>query len=166
MSGWPTRLSLDALGPFPRKNFGGVRGDDATCLNDNYLNLLLWQMAGGNLMIPKAVIVFETVNDAAPTILEHREAWRPRADGAAPTPARTGEGVFTFTYPATVADMDGLEVSPGLKWVDQPSVQAAVADAVVRGRVISPSENVVTVNLYAAGVAADIPGSKILVVVR
>lgn len=164
MSGFPTRTSLSAFGTFPRKNFGGVRGDDLYCLNEEYLNLVCWQLGGMGLLAPKAMLVFETLNDAAPTVLAHFEAWRPRGDGPAPTPARTAEGVFTFTYLATVQDMDELDVSPGLQWVDQPSLQGAVVDAVIRGR--ATAENVVTVNLYAAGVAADLPGSRILVVVR
>lgn len=163
MSGFPTRHSLDGFGPHPRRNFGNVRGNDANCLNDNYLNLMHWQLAGANLMVPKAWFVFDTVNGADPTMIEHHEAWRPKDDGPAPTALRTGEGVWTFTYAATVKDMDGVDVSPGLRYAE-PSLQADTADAQLRAR--CTAENVVKVVLYQTNVAQDLPGSRILVVVR
>lgn len=163
MSGFPTRHSLDAFGPFPRDNFGGVRGDDKVCVNKEYLNLLFWQVAGAGLMVPKAWFVFDTVNGADPTIIEHHETWRPKDDGPAPTPVRTGEGVWTFTYAGTVADMDGAMVSPGLKYAEA-ALQADTADAQLRAR--CTAENVVKVVLYQTNVAQDLPGSRILVTVR
>lgn len=107
MSGFPTRPSLTSFGP-KRVNRSAVRSavHDAGA---DFANLVRWNLAGLGQSAPRAWVL-AGYSGGTFAIAAQGNAWQ----GAAPTPARTGAGVYTLTYAATYADADGVEVATNL----------------------------------------------------
>lgn len=98
-----------------------------------------------------------TVNGAAPTLSAHNAVWG-NSVPVAPTPARTGEGVVTLTYPATVTDDLGETHSVNFRgaWAEDENS----TDTRAKAKVTAP--NVITVYTFTtAGAADDNPGTTV-----
>jgi hypothetical protein len=121
---FPTRISRLALGPI-RLNRAPVT-DHEHYLSAEYLNLLLWQLAGMNACASRA---FAVVSSAG-LLLSSGEAWDPNSV-ALPTTARASTGVYTVSYAAQYANHLGELVTLDLVAADvtvqgvDPAIQAA-----------------------------------------
>lgn len=102
MPGFPLRMTRSMLGPDPI-NRKPVRNPEKE-LDAAIAKLMFWQLGGSSLLVPLADMVCTQAGTAIPVVASHVEAFRPNADGPAPTMGRTGAGVYTFAYPATHAD--------------------------------------------------------------
>lgn len=102
--GFPTRINRNALGP-KRRNRAPVR-NHVFYLDANYVNLLMWQVAGMGVCTPRATALV----DSDGTLLSSAEAWDPNAL-AVPTVAHPSTGVYTVTYPATVPNEDDTQIT-------------------------------------------------------
>ena len=102
--GFPTRISRDAFGPIPEDTKPVV--NPKRQLSAGIGNLMMWQIAGSGLMVPTARMIF-TVAAGVLTLAQHTEAFQPNA-GAAPNTARTGAGVYTFSFLANYPDEEGI----------------------------------------------------------
>ena len=107
MSGFPTRPSASSFGS--RRQDRSAPRSAIYDIGAAFVNLVRWNLAGLGQSAPRAW-VYASSSGSTPTIHAQGNAW----GGAAPTPARTGTGVYTFTYAATYADDDGVLVSPNL----------------------------------------------------
>jgi hypothetical protein len=107
MSGFPTRPSLTTFGA-KRVDRSAVRSaiHDASA---RLVNLLRAYVAGLGQSSSRAWALC-TVSGTTITLTAQGNGW----SGSAPTPLRTGTGVYTLTYAATVTDDDGEAVSPNL----------------------------------------------------
>lgn len=93
-----------------RSSFGVTREDRAATLNPKhafgarYANLVFWQTAGCNVTNPLAWVLVTS----AGTRSASGEAWNSEGDDTLrPTCAKSSTGVYTVTFAATYADMDG-----------------------------------------------------------
>lgn len=124
---------------------------------------------------PRGFVRFVTTNGAAPTDPAsnvHDALWG-SAVGVKPVVARTGEGIWTITWPATVDDELTLEdAALGGGETHTVNVRTAIAQATAVAGVLVhavaevTSANVVTVRGFtAAGTSDDIAGSTITVLI-
>ncbi len=146
MSGFPTRPSLTAFGP-RRSNARPVRNPQQQAGAD-FMNLLRWDVAGLGASCPRAWVLATFTGPTTIAVTAQGNAWH----GAAPTPARSGTGVYTFTYAATYVDDDSVAIVTNLLAV---KVSPRGSTARISGWEITDSR-IVTVYLFdAAGAAAD-----------
>lgn len=106
MSGFPARISRAALGP-TREDLIPATTEKHT-VSARFFELTFRQVVGVNLL--SALAGGLVVSDA---LASHEEAWNPNG-GAAPTFTKEGTGHYRAVYPATVKDLEGNDVSPGL----------------------------------------------------
>src|SRR4051812_24175431 len=66
------------------------------------LTAMMASVAMATRMMPRAYCTFST-NGATCTLIEHEAVWG-NSVSVQPTPARTSTGLFTVTWPASVAD--------------------------------------------------------------
>lgn len=101
MAGFPTRPSIDALGPEmidrarvvdPRKELDSAR-----------VNLLRWQVAGAGQVTPQAWVLAVFTEPSTIAIAAQGNAWR----GASPAIERTSAGIYVITYPVSAANERG-----------------------------------------------------------
>lgn len=78
----------------------------------------------------------------AMTIADHDAVW---GTSVAPTPARTSQGIFTLTWPATVADELDVNHSTNLRVGSLMSISGATA---LHVQVARTSATVITVRVY------------------
>lgn len=149
MAGFPTRPSLTSFGPV-RRDRSPVRSP-VLDVGMAFFNLVRWNLAGLGMSAPRAWLQ-ATYASSAITVTAQGNAW----GGAAPTPLRTGAGVYTFTYPETVADADGQAVTPNL-------LAAMVSPKAGANPLVSDwsiaSGRIVTVRLFRASTEAATDGS-------
>lgn len=108
MSGFPIRISANALGP-RMKNRGTARSP-VYDVSAERMNLMRWQIAGLSQTAPLAwVVVVFTAPDIV-TVVAHGNAWQ----GQAPKVERLATGAYLVTYAALVKDDDGIEVPVNL----------------------------------------------------
>jgi hypothetical protein len=62
------------------------------------------------LIAPRAVLV-GSYSGSTLTTKHQAEAWNPNNDQAHPTPARSGTGVYSYTFASTYKDEDGNDVT-------------------------------------------------------
>jgi len=108
----------------------------------------------------KALVQFLTAGASAPTLVAHEAQW---GVGVAPVLARTGVGVYTVTWPASVTDQLGVAQAPNLRFAF-PSTSGATAGTIIVGAYMS-APNVATVTLRdsTTGTAGDSSGFVISV---
>lgn len=111
MSGFPTRFLRSQLGPQLRNNYPVENPE--TDIGDATFNAAFWQIAGMNLVVPRATLV-ATWNGVGFDIGHQAEAWN--ADGAQlhPELARVGPGHYTYTFAPTYRDEDDVEIATAL----------------------------------------------------
>lgn len=128
--GWPLRIvrallpTMDELIPkeHPEQDVGG--GD---------FNLDWWQLAGANLVIPRAVLAAKYNTGTSAFVKSYQEeAWNVNSALAHPTLARAGAGEYSYTFAATYPDKDGNLVATVL---GEPDVRATKVLAVYADRV-------------------------------
>ena len=168
----PDISSLDDFGG-PMANYAPVT-DPTTDEDAKYRNRYACDVAMMGHSAPRGFVRFVTTNGAAPTDPTsniHDAMWGSTA-GVKPVVARTGEGVWTVTLPATVDDeLTAEPVAVGGGVTHTVNVRAAFAQAtpvagVLKHAVAEPTAaNVITVSGFLAdGTADDITGSTITVV--
>src|SRR5262245_28830433 len=104
MSGFPTRITANAMGP-RMKNRGAPR-DPERDVSAERMNLMRWQIAGLSQAAPLAwlVAVFEPPDSIK--LVAQGNAWQ----GSPPKLEQKGPGVYLVTYPLTVKDADDQDV--------------------------------------------------------
>jgi hypothetical protein len=107
MAGFPTRPSLTSYGA--KRQERTVVRSALLDIGMAFVNLVRWNEAGLGQSAPRAWALC-TVSGTTITVTSHGNAWQ----GAAPTPARTGTGVYTLTYAETYADADDVLQQPNL----------------------------------------------------
>lgn len=148
--------------------------DPTTDEDAKYRNRYACDVAMMGHSAPRGFVRFVAVNGAAPTdpsTYVHDAMWGSAA-GVKPIVARTAEGMWTVTLPATVNDeLTGEDASLGGGETHSVSVRAAIAQATAVAGVLkhavaeATSANVITVRGFLAdGTADDIAGSTITVV--
>lgn len=163
--------SIDSYGG-PKANYSVVT-DPTTDEDAAHRNRYVCDVGMMMLTAPRGFVRFVTANGATPSdpvSNVHAALWG-SAVGVKPVVARTGEGVWTVTLPATVGDdltLEGEELGGGV--THTVSVRAAIAQASPVAGVLKhavadvTSANVITVYGYLAnGTADDIPGSTVTV---
>jgi hypothetical protein len=149
MSGFPTRAGRDAFGPDPI-NSRRVRDPRRQLDGESTGRLMFWQLGGLGLISPLATIT-ATVVAASLALQTHAEAFQPRG-GAAPTPARTGTGVYTFTFIDEYPDEQGNDATLTIRG----GAAFALGATPLHGQIEVTSAHAVTVRFWdLAGSAAD-----------
>lgn len=152
MSGFPSRMGRLALGPLELRARRPTISPDQE-LSPEVAKLLFWQVSGVGLVAPLAGCL---VNGATGAVVSAWSAWRPDAQAAfaAPTPARTGPGVYSFAYAASYLDQDGTEVATALRAARVTPQSLTFFRAAQK---VDPDGRSVQVRTFdAAGVAADV----------
>lgn len=171
--GCPGISSLDDYGG-PKANYAPVT-DPTTDEDAVDRNQYVCDVAMMTHTAPRALVRFVTANGAAPTDPAsnvHDAMWGSTV-GVKPAIARTGEGIWTATWPAEVDDELTSEIAALGGGVEHTvNLRAAFAQATAVSGVLKhaiaevTSANVVTIRGFLAdGTADDIAGSTITVVV-
>ena len=143
MSGFPTREARGAFGP--TRQDSEPAPDETYALSAVFLNLLMWQVAGLALSAPKAWFLY---NGATDTMLASGgQAWNAGGANSPPSPTKNATGRYTFTFPSTVSDQDGVDVSPGLS-AAMATPQQLPASGMGVGQAIVSGGNVIDVRTY------------------
>lgn len=115
---FPTRPQLSDFGPITLLNAGAVRDPDRQATAEHW-NLIKNQVAGMGLLSPLVAVKFEAF-DPIGDILARSEVWNPQLQTggsfAAPVPERVSAGRYTLTYPETVPNHLGEEISLAFSW--------------------------------------------------
>src|SRR5690606_33961084 len=103
--GFPKRFTRDELGPelvnaYPVENVETDVGEDT-------FNAAFHQLAGMNLIVPRATLVAEWTG-AAINVLHQEEAWNAKREQAHPVAARAAAGHYTYTFAASYLDESGV----------------------------------------------------------
>lgn len=102
-----------------------------------------------------------TTSATTPTLVKHNAMWG-NGGGVAPVIARSGAGIFTVTFPATVTDPLGNSVTINLQDAHASIVGSSLAGFV---QCAVTAANVVTVYTFTTGFAVnDIAGTTVRVV--
>jgi hypothetical protein len=170
----PDISSLDDVGG-PKANYAPVTDpttdEDAVDRNRYVCDVVMMGHTA-----PRAFVRFVAVNGANPTdpVTNVHDAMWGSSVGVKPVVARTGEGVWTVTWPETVDDeLTAEDASLGGGEEHTVNIRVAIAQATpVIGGVLKhavaevTSANVVTVyGFLANGTADDIAGATITVVI-
>lgn len=154
MPGYPNKITRAALGP-TYVNSTKI-GNPAEEIDAAVFNLMAWQMAGLNLVAPRAVIIGQAEN-GQPILYKQWLSWDPNGALANTQFTRTGTGVYTWALPGsgTYADMNGNLVVFQADYVDV-SVMGATNRNVIAD--LDSDGNSGSLNCYQAdnGVAIDI----------
>lgn len=110
--GFPRRPLRSAFGP-KLTNAYPVEHPE-TQVGAQSFNPDFWQTAGMGLIVPRAIVIAKW-NGSAFDIYHQAEAWNPNGDQAHPVLARTGAGLFTYTFAASYLDEDGNEVPTDIR---------------------------------------------------
>lgn len=109
MSGWPSRILKSELGSTLR--------DPRTVEHPElewaarYIELLKHQAVGAALCASRVSLCAAwNTGTSAFDVYQQHEAWNPTGAVAHPVLARTSAGLYTYTFAATYADMDGESV--------------------------------------------------------
>ncbi len=108
MSGFPTRFLRSILGP-KFVNQSPVENPEGD-IGDRQFNAAFHQLAGMNLVVPRAVLI-ASHNGTAFQVAHQAEAWNPENAQLHPTPARAAAGSYSYTFAATYKDQEGVDVS-------------------------------------------------------
>ena len=113
MSGFPSRISRDTLGPeledlYPTDN-------PSTDIPAAAFNTMFHQVAGLNVAMPTRAVA---VVAAAGTVLHQGEAWNSNGDQAHPVIAKTGTGTYTMTFASSYLDETGSAVATSLLFAE------------------------------------------------
>lgn len=111
MSGSPLRPDRSSFGPTV---------EDTSPVKDarrqwaaRIANLVMWQVAGAGLVMPRVVLEFNA--QVGPTIVGRAEVWNPdrlsTGAYAPPTLTRQATGDYLVTYPTPVPDENGDDVA-------------------------------------------------------
>jgi hypothetical protein len=168
----PDTSSLDDFGG-PMSNYSAVV-DPTTDEDAKYRNRYACDVAMLGHTAPRAMCSFTAVNGAVPTDpsgFVHDALWGD-AVAVKPVVARTGEGVWTITWPSTVDDeLTAEDASIGGGETHSVNIRFAIAQATAVGGVLKhavaevTSSAVVTVRGFLAdGTADDIAGAIVTVV--
>lgn len=158
----------------PLNNYAAVT-DPTTDEDAKYRNRYVCDVAMMGHTAPRGFVRFTAVDDAAPTDPAsnvHDALWGSSVS-VKPVVARSNEGIWTVTWPATVSDeITAEDESIGGGETHTVNIRAAIAQATAVGGVLKhavaevTSSNVVTVRGFLAnGTADDIAGSTITVVI-
>lgn len=112
MAAFPTRTSVDGIGP-KMDNIGGTLNERRT-ISPRRANVLRWIAAGCSRSTNRAWCFVRYVSAAADGVVidtgSEGSAWQ----GAAPTVARTAQGIYTVTYAASYVNESDEAVAPNL----------------------------------------------------
>lgn len=106
MAGFPNRILRAALGAIFRDR--NPVEDPELELGAEFLNLLMHQATGAQLVCPKATLI---VDGATSVKSLQEEAWNVDHSQTHPTFVRASAGVYTYTFASTYLDMDGVAVA-------------------------------------------------------
>jgi hypothetical protein len=154
----PTSASLANYGG-QKINFAPVE-DPNTEYDQSELNQAFNDVAMMTRTAVRGFVRF-TTSATTPAIVTHYAQWG-NAAPVTPVVARTGTGVFTVTFPASVTDELGVSQSLLIR---ASAVHVEGNTFANSARCSATSSNVVTVYTAASGTAADIAGSTILVMI-
>lgn len=110
--GFPRRFTRDALGPTLRNTYP-VENPETDIGAEETFNPVFHQITGMNLVVPRAALVAEW-GGASFTLWHQEEAWNPKRSQAHPVLARTGAGLYTYTFAATYLDENGVAIPTAL----------------------------------------------------
>lgn len=113
MAGYPTILTRAAFGP--TREDDGIAPDDARYVGAYHFNLLFHQVAGMNILSPRAYLLLVSDGDDL-SIVEQGEAWAPDGGGAAPSYSSPGAGEFEFTYASSYTDQRGGSIATAFRF--------------------------------------------------
>lgn len=152
----PDADSLDTYGG-EMSNYLVDPVDPTTDLDASYFNAMACTVAMGSRMLPRCEVVF-TGHATTPVFTSFEAAWK-GATPTSPTIARTGTGVYTATFPATVNDELG----------DAHSVNLHRAWGQAEGSTgyhvqCSAAANVVTIRVFNSSFSANDAAGVTLVV--
>lgn len=157
-----TLPDADAISTFgaPYSNYGVDPVDPTTDLSAALFNKMAADVAMMSRMVRRCEVAFVGAA-SAPTVSSFEALWK-AATVTSPTTARTGSGVFTFTFPASVLDELGethvLNLTSAKAWAEGATAYHCQASA---------TGAVITVNVFdMAGAANDAVGATIRVVAR
>lgn len=156
----PSSDSLSSFGG-PKSDFLGIAAiDPTTDISAADHNAMAATVAMGSRMVPRCELRFTGIA-GTPVVSAFEAVWK-GATPTAPTPARTGVGVFTFTWPASVDDEIG-----GTHSVQLTSGWGFAEGATPYHVQVTPAANVLTVHVFTmAGAASDAVGAVIRVGAR
>lgn len=158
MPGFPLRFLRSALGP-ELIDSAPVENPE-TDIGARQFNLAFWQMAGANLIVPRATVVARW--DGSAFVIAHQaEAWNTEGAQAHPLLERQEEGSYTYTFAANYLDENGAAIATVLG-PPRVSCHRALADfseRVITAAWIDPGDPlVVQVRLWDAdGIGVDHP---------
>lgn len=150
--GYPNRPSRTSFGP-KLKNPKPVTNPE-TQADAGAFNLDFWQISGAGLMVPRAWAVLDATSGTM-TMPANAEAWNPNKTQAAPTPARSGVGLYTLAYAASYLDNNdssiGLAIVAAMAF-PLNSISRRIAPSTVAGTTI-------TINLRSSPADALVDGA-------
>lgn len=111
MSGFPTRFLRSFLGP-RLQNAKPVANPEKE-VGAETLEPLLWQVAGMNLGASRASLI-ATWTGSAFQVHHQSEAWNANGAQAHPVLARTGTGVYTYTFAPTYLNEEDQAIETNL----------------------------------------------------
>lgn len=112
MSGFPTRLTRQILGPTLRDTYPVENPEIG--IPASAFNTLFHQVAGLNLVSFARAIVVAEWNGSDFDIPYQEEAWNTRGLQSRPTLARTGTGNYTYTFASTYKNELDVDVTTAL----------------------------------------------------
>ena len=155
----PDSSSIDDFGGILSDYLIGVV-DPSTDMSAAAGNSMSATVAMGSRMVPRCEVSF-TGAAVAPVTVAFEAVWKSKTP-TIPTAARTGTGVFTFTFPASVSDE---LLAPHV--LNLTSAWGFASGGTAYHAQASASANVLTVYVFTlAGAASDAVGATIRVQAR
>jgi len=113
MSGSPNRPGLTAFGPFPKQNPIPVK-NPKTQLDAGMMSLLIWQVAGAGLVMPK---VWAALDGTSGLVLNaHGEIWNPNGSVSPPLVTYSAVGRYSVQYGSVFEDENGNAIASNLQF--------------------------------------------------
>lgn len=160
MAGSPTIPTRDAFGP--TRVDDGISPNDPNYLSARHINLMLWQLAGAGIVIPRAYVRC-TFSSGVLTIAESGETWKPNGGGTPPGINKVATGHWELEYAASYPNEAGDSVPTELRWGE---TIMQTDDVAFRSRCqINADKRTVELRVFdAAGALADPAGANQIVV--
>lgn len=118
MPGFPNRITRSSLGPSYQN--AAKLGNPKQEADASVFNLLCWQAAGMNLVVPKGIVVGLDDGNGNLSVVQQGFVWDPDQQLAPMVFTKTGTGVWDWVLPGSGSypDMNGNIVPAGILFTD------------------------------------------------